>query len=308
MRKHHVALAVLCVTVGLSQVCPPRSLRADGPPAEEDAGERAPDYEAMIDALASRNAAPELIELRYANAASAHVMTWYDRQPLFAADYDWDEQSRVLKARKKLFDVEDPALWDHFIKHLDDDRYSATLGSGPNFSSNKTVADWCRDGLYARTNFASFVTKRERGGPGNSFSLGLDFSNVRWREEHPRAPLYELQIAVCERALEAIPLEKRLSADARARNSKRIQGYLDEIRKTKSPLFFRRNLDGYRLYDAETAKAIREKYELQALDKRRNATKKDSGKDDQTEKKSAKGKQTEEKRENEKERGNADGV
>jgi hypothetical protein len=279
MRNRHVVLTVLCVTAGLSQasVAVPPS-RTDGPSAEEAAAEEPPDYEAMIDALANRNPAPELIKLR--RPAKAHEVYWFDRQPLFPADYDWEEQSRARKARAKLFAVKDPALWDHFIKHLDDDRYSLTLGQEPNFSSNKTVGDWCWDGFFARTRFARVVTKQERGAQGNAFSLDLGFIILEWREQHPKTPLYELQIALCERSLEAIPQESRLSYEARDRNSKRIQGYLDEIRRTKKPFFFSPSIDGYRLYDTEIAKAIREKYELQNAGKRRNLKKKEDEDDD----------------------------
>jgi hypothetical protein len=90
MRNHHAAFFALCVTAGLSQasvaVVPSC---ADNPTAQEGTGEDAPIYEAMIDALANRNAAPERIKLR--KAATAHVMSWFDRQPLFPAAYDWDE-------------------------------------------------------------------------------------------------------------------------------------------------------------------------------------------------------------------------
>ena len=105
---------------------------------------------------------------------------------------------------------------------------------------------------------------------------------LEWREAHPKAPLYELQIELSEWALKAIPQESRLSYEARDRNSKRVQRHLDEIRKTKQALFFRPTIgmDFYSLYDAEIAKAIREKYELQNASKRRNLKKKEDEDDD----------------------------
>ena len=43
-----------------------------------------------------------------------------------------------------------------------------TLGDGPSSSPNRTVADWCQDGVSARLNCATLVTKQERGAQGNA--------------------------------------------------------------------------------------------------------------------------------------------
>jgi len=73
------------------------SCAAKDPDVEPSAKDHAVDFEQMIDGLASRNAPPGFVSLRPTRAPKIEPPLFGD-QPLFPKDYDWDDQSRVLKA------------------------------------------------------------------------------------------------------------------------------------------------------------------------------------------------------------------
>ena len=223
-----------------------------------------PDFDAMIDELASRNEAPTFIDLK--PTYSPKSVSLFLTQPLFPKDYDWADQRRVVTALSRLFECDDPELWEHLLKCPHDKRYCITLGRPPSWSQNYTVGEICRDFVWSRLEFAERHTKSEVGDRANLVFLDVGIRDLpKWRKENPDKSLYDLQVEFCERALKAIPTEKKLSEEARGRAEKKVRGYLDQLLETKKPLFFGSGLPG-RVYTEKWGGLLREQYERQQAD------------------------------------------
>jgi len=234
--------------------------KSDDEPVTDDK----PDFDAMIDALASRNEAPTFIHLK--PTYSPKSVSLFLRQPLFPKDYDWDDQTRVVRALNRLFECDDPELWEHLLKYVDDKRYCITRGQPPSSSRNYTVGEICRKLVWSRLEFAERHTKSAVGDRANVVYVDVGISDLqKWRKENPDKSLYDLQVEFCERALKAIPTEEKLSEEARGRAEKKVRGYLDQLLETKKPLFFGSGIPG-RGYTEKWAGLLREQYERQQTD------------------------------------------
>src|SRR5260370_3165579 len=119
-------------------------MKGDDATKPDKAATESPDYEMMIDGLANRNPAPRIVDVGIG------------RLPLFPVDYDWNEQDRILELRGQLAKNEDPRLWEHFLKHMDDKRYALTLESpsSDSFGKNYSVGDICWKFAWTRLDFA----------------------------------------------------------------------------------------------------------------------------------------------------------
>ena len=88
----------------------------------------------MIDAIASRNKAPEMV----------HVSDYYKVAPLVSRDYDWSEQERVQKAIKAVRDDKSDEMCRRLRDHYGDKRYVMTLVFDTVVNSkNISVGDIC---------------------------------------------------------------------------------------------------------------------------------------------------------------------
>jgi hypothetical protein len=71
----------------------------------------------MIDAMASRNKAPNIVRTK----------DNYQALVLFSPDFDWSDQDRVQKTIKAVREDKSDKMWWGLRNHIDDDRYSLTL-------------------------------------------------------------------------------------------------------------------------------------------------------------------------------------
>ena len=144
----------------------------------------------LIDALASRNAPPQLID----QAAR--------RVPRFAADYDWREQRRVRAALSAVLHTQSDALWWRLREHFTDQRYVLTASRNER-ARNFTVGEFCRD-FFA----ADLASAYARHLPAVVGRLPPAFhpDDLFWQNEHDwsraQKPLHEIQIAVCQQAIQ----------------------------------------------------------------------------------------------------------
>lgn len=228
-------------------------------PYSERAFRESPYYEAMIEGLVSRNAPPEMVRIKVGAA----------KLPLFPADYDWEEQARILTLSGHLTTNDDPRLWEHYLRHMDDKRYAVTVGTEPgHYAENYSVGDICYEAAWARLDFAMVHLKQI---PGEQHDvIRLDLGNTvltKWRKERATKRLYELQIELCETALEKVAVEDGLSQEAKERISKELREKKSLLVKTKEPRFAFATWDGYDKYNAKMAQEIRERFEREKSDK-----------------------------------------
>lgn len=207
-------------------------------------------WETVINSLANLNPPPKLVKLGFA------------REPFFTPDYDWKEQQRVRRTFAGLAREENPELWEQLLKHIIDKRYAITMrDNGPN-ARNYSVGDLCRLIASERIFFASAWHSDPDSRDRYNVWLDVGIDDIaKWRADRPKKSLYELQIEICERSIEEVDKAKDKDVPAKAKSHIRgkLKGTIDDLRKTKRPLFFRPLMGGFEYFDADQAKRLREK-------------------------------------------------
>lgn len=233
--------------------------RGDASKSDPTANE-APDYDAIIESLVNRNPIPAIVDVGRG------------RRPLFPKDYDWEESYRVSRIRSELFRNEDPRLWECFLKHMDDNRYALTAGnSDPVDPRNYSVGDLCWNAAQARLEFAEVHEKTGNGERTDRLRLDLGNSNLRkWRKDRSEKSLYELQIEVCEIALEKIKAEKAVTPEQRIKIEQGLRDKIKLLSETTKPLFFgvSENEEHFNVFKAKQAEKIRDQYEREKKEKK----------------------------------------
>jgi hypothetical protein len=197
----------------------------------------------LIDAVASRNPAPQLLEQDDRRAAK------------FARVYDWSEQRRVRSAMLAVLQEKSDSMWWRLHDHAADPRYVLTAsrnGRARNFS----VGEFCSD--FAA---ADLAIPYARHLPAVVGRLPPDFHPEAVFVEHERQwrqngkPLYEIQIAVCQRALEqwsgvkgTVAGEEGLghtyTSDEKDRFAAAVSQEIAELRRTRRAAFLDALLPG----------------------------------------------------------------
>jgi hypothetical protein len=143
----------------------------------------------LINALASRNKEPRLVHLGDA------------RLPLFAAEYDWAEQTRVRAALLAVLHCKSDLMWWRLREHANDHRYILTA-TFQNKAENFSVAAFCDDfaaadlSLAYRRHLPAVVGQLPPGFRPEKVFLDHE---AEWA--HTRKPLAEMQIEVCRQTL-----------------------------------------------------------------------------------------------------------
>jgi hypothetical protein len=218
-----------------------------------------PDFEAMIDGLASRNRKPKFVSIESGDV------------PQFDAEYDWGESERVRRLWVKLIKNDDPRLWYCLLDHTNDTRYALTVqryggqedsrisaGCG---GENVSVGDICWEAACARFNFAGLSSSKEDEDADQDidvWDLGIVEDPLsEWRKKRAALSLYELQLQVCEQAVEKIGARAGLRRQTKINATKSLRNQIVRLKETKKPLFFQISLDDRGSYDARKAQEIR---------------------------------------------------
>ncbi|MBN8460143.1 MAG: hypothetical protein J0M04_20135 [Verrucomicrobia bacterium] len=186
----------------------------------------------LIDAIASSNPPPSLRQ-------SGNTTT-----PVFAGDYDWNEQNRVRHALDALMRADPDAIWWLLREHSRDNRYVLTASRGPE-TRNFTVGMICGDLADAR--LCLCFVRRLPLVPGRlpaTFHPEREFlaNEAHWHAS--RMPLFAMQSALCEAAIrdwssvrETNPGEDgrthRFSADEKARYTAALRQEIAELARTR---------------------------------------------------------------------------
>jgi hypothetical protein len=199
----------------------------------------------MIDSLANNNREPG--------------MTYLD-EPLFAPSYDWKEARRVRGVYLELLNNDSEALWEEFLKHLDDDRYSLTIGRGNGMAMNYSVGSLCRHLAYDRLAIA-FYEDLPTGDEGRPLvpKMRIWDDLAAWREERKSKFLYELQIDACQLAIDKVTQELELSAAEKRECRQKINRRIAALKDAKKPVFRKQPSVEYEWYDADKARRIRDR-------------------------------------------------
>jgi hypothetical protein len=162
--------------------------------------------------------------------------------------------------------IESEALWEEFLKHMDDDRYSLTIGSGQGLATNWSVGNLCFQLACDRLLMAFYgdLPKQDEGRPLVP-DLDIWEALAAWRKERETKSLYELQIEVCQLAIDKLMQEPDLSAAEKREVRKKIGRRIAALKEAKKPVFWKPSFDAYDWYDADEARRIREKARRESL-------------------------------------------
>jgi hypothetical protein len=226
--------------------------------------------ESLLDAMASHNKPPRLVTVGDATI------------PLFGGDYDWSEQQRVRTAIDAVMRIRSDDSWWRLRAHIRDDRYVLTATRG-GVAKNFTLGALCCDMVDARLCFG--FTAHMPSVPGR---LPATFQPEReyWQHEaqwaRERKPLYAMQVALCERAIEQWESVRGTSpgiagqahiytADEKARYVAALKKEIAERKQTKKAAYEEVVVPwlpapgGWEGFDAERAKEAREEYERRTV-------------------------------------------
>ncbi len=199
-------------------------------------GAEAKSLDRLIDALASRNPPPKLVDRD-------------DRRvPRFASNYDWAEQRRVREALVAVLQTKTDAHWWRLREHVADTRYVLTASRNDR-ARNFTVGEFCSDFASAdlSTPYARHLTAVVGRLPATFHP-----EDVFWKHEkewsRARKPLHEIQIEICQQAIQQWGAVKgtiageddqghTYTSDEKARFVEAVTREIDELRHTHAALF-----------------------------------------------------------------------
>ena len=214
----------------------------------------------LIDAMASRNAPPQLVDRDNR------------RVPHFAADYDWAEQNRVRAAMLAVLQTKSDAMWRRLREHEADKRYVLTASRNDR-AENFTVGDLCSD--FASADLSLAYTRHLPAIVGRlpeTFHPEDVFLQHEQQWLLAQKPLSEIQIEICRQAIEQWPAvsgtiageEGRghtYTADEKARFIDAVTNEIAELHRTRRAVFLDTILpglaapSGWEGLDAQSAQA-----------------------------------------------------
>jgi hypothetical protein len=229
----------------------------------------------MIDAMASRNKAPQMVR----------VSSYDDLAPLVSRDYDWSEQDRVRKAVLVVRADGSDEMWWRLRDHIGDNRYAWTVVfDGDVQSDNVSVGEICSAITGARLYAAVSRHLKVSGRMPSVFYLKV--ASGKNETKRPSRPLYELQIEACEEAIRQIASIKAtesigggdyrdpskddshtFTAEEKTQFAKAIREQIKELKRTKKAVvpdqILLRGIDPVRAwepFDDRSAKEVRSAY------------------------------------------------
>jgi hypothetical protein len=222
--------------------------------------------DSLIDAMASHNQPPRLV-----SAGAATI-------PLFGANYDWSEQQRVRTAIDAVLRTKNDDAWWQLRAYIRDDRYVLTATRG-GVAKNFTLGELCSDMVQAKLclGFTAHLPLVPGRLPA-TFQPEQEYwqHEAQWACE--RTPLYVMQAALCERAIEEwAPIRGTLpgsdgqshifTADEKARYVSALKKEIADRNETKRAateeviVTLLPAPSGWEGFDAQLAKEMQEQYE-----------------------------------------------
>jgi hypothetical protein len=232
-------------------------------------GDRIQQIDRMIDAMASRNKAPEMVYVRGYN----------EKAPLVSRDYDWSEQERVQKAIRAVQNDKSDEMWRRLSAHYGDKRYTMTLVFDTVVNSkNISVGDICA-AMPGPDYDAAYIQYLPKVSGRYYFNPASIVAGEKWAGR----PLYEQQIAVCEEAIKQMALLKATEAvpfndyragekahvfttEEKAKFTEEVTRQIEVLKRTKQPVYGAEKplsiySSAWEPFDAQDAKNVREAYE-----------------------------------------------
>lgn len=251
------AVVILCHAALLARAIEP-----------DDHERRIGQIDRLIESLANGNEKPKIVKVSSGISIDS---------PLFPENYDWNEDKRVLHAFNALAAQDCDDVWRRLVKRIDDERYALNYADN-NRAKQFSVGDLCRliaEGDLLRT-YEQFV---ELGQPGTTkrkiagaLAGPTELDDLKaWAHARKGKPLYELQIELCEWAVETMRDVEAASDTVKKEFIGKVQTQIVELRNNKKPVIRGTFMLGeqFEWYNAKRARKIREKYAAKQRTERR---------------------------------------
>jgi hypothetical protein len=245
-------MAVVAVILGCLLITPATLAQKAEPKKPKVDARRAA---AMVEGIANRNKAPKYVKW---------PGSWTENAALFPENHDWKEEARVWKAVYQLKQDQTEEVWEELVKHINDRRYCTTsteIDTGDAYIQD--VGSIC--GGLADSRLIGVYWQHLPPDPnsikGHVLSLDVGVNGLsRWRKQRAAKTLYELQIEVCEKAIESLASAKGVRQAQKDHVRKQIEAEIAKLRKTRQPVHVQGGYDYYcgRKYNAELARRVRE--------------------------------------------------
>ena len=215
----------------------------------------------MVEALANRNPAPEIVERS----------RWY---PVFAKNYDWPAYGRAWLAFGTLIEHAEDA-WQEMVGHLGDDRYSITFKavSTSGYGFNWSVGDVCGEIIVSYLT-EGFLQHLQLDKPAYARLRMPDVTRDRrklraWCEQRSVKRLFELQIETCEWAIAELK-KGGFTGMSTSQRVAAIQSEIDRLRASKQAFHLHSFGEFAAPYSKVEANRLRQRY----LDEKDHAARK----------------------------------
>lgn len=185
--------------------------------------------------------------------------------PIFPANYDWEEESRVWGVFKSILKSDSDETWESVVRQTDDEDYCLTFRWNQPHAENFTVGKLCRWHAYSRLAVASKFY-RNHSKPQHDLIVLHGIKNLKtWREARPDKALWELQIELCEESKTYLinrdeeHLSKTRDFDEKTVEQwlKQIQERIDQIEEVKAPLIVKKTTEEMKSFNKKEAAKIR---------------------------------------------------
>ena len=210
----------------------------------------------LVESLANHNEKPVMVPVN--SSIALH------KNPLFADDYDWDEDTRVWWIIWEFEKYNSEELWRCLTEHLDDERYVLAYAFDDR-SRIVSIGGLCRsaardylDGAYMRHLPISM--------DGNAPAMRL-FSPEGvgpWCRDHAGMPLYQQQAELCEAAIIKMHTMPRVPDADKAKFTADVKQQIDALLRTRQPWLAKGALlpngVGIEDYNAQLAKEVKDEY------------------------------------------------
>jgi hypothetical protein len=210
----------------------------------------------LIDSLANHNEEPTMVDV------SSSIAT--GKNPLFADDYDWEEDGRVWALSHALEQFNSEELWRCLVEHLDDERYM-TAYAIDDYARIVSVGGQCRGAVRGFLQTA-YNRHRPPSMDGNAPAMNLlTIEGVgAWCRDHAGIPFCEQQAELCAGAIKKIEAMPRVPNAEKAKFAADVKRQVDVLLRTKMPALSRVWLlpwhEDVKHYSAMTAKEIKDNY------------------------------------------------
>jgi hypothetical protein len=211
----------------------------------------------IVEAIVNRNKPPKLVDRPSGRP---------ERVPLFPENYDWKEERRVGRALYRLYWDTSAEVWEELVRRKDDPRYCITVSSEDDSETPliETVGSILNQLAHSRlVGVFQQHLPPDPGKDGWKIIVGVGINHLAaWRKERANKSLYQLQIEVCEEAVNELSKVKNVPKKDIDLSQKKIKAEIKKLRRTKRPIFLEYGQDEYLwyyhpVYSEQYAKRIR---------------------------------------------------